>query len=114
PRHSVGIDGMWQWADGRDARLGVEWYYTGEQRLEANPYRERSRPYHVFGVRYERRVGRARLFANGENLTDARRRRALDRRRLGAARGPRDQRRRAAVVLRVRFKLRVGSCSAGL
>ena len=72
PRHSVGIDGMWQWADGRDARLGVEWYYTGEQRLEANPYRERSRPYHVFGVLYERRVGRARLFVNGENLTDVR------------------------------------------
>jgi iron complex outermembrane receptor protein len=72
PRHSVGIDGMWAWADGRDARLGIEWYYTGEQRLEANPYRERSRPYHVFGVLYERRVGRARLFVNGENLTDVR------------------------------------------
>jgi len=72
PRHSVGIDGMWAWNDGRDARLGIEWYYTGEQRLEANPYRERSRPYHVFGVLYERRVGRARLFVNGENLTDVR------------------------------------------
>jgi outer membrane receptor for ferrienterochelin and colicins len=72
PRHSVGIDGMWTWAEGRDGRLGVEWYYTGEQRLEANPYRDRSRPYNVFGVLFERRVGRARLFVNGENLTDVR------------------------------------------
>jgi outer membrane receptor for ferrienterochelin and colicins len=72
PRHSVGIDGMLTWAGGRDARLGIEWYYTGEQRLEANPYRDRSRPYNVFGVLFERRVGRARLFVNGENLTDVR------------------------------------------
>jgi outer membrane receptor for ferrienterochelin and colicins len=72
PRHSVGIDTMWSWADGRDGRLGIEWFYTGEQRLEANPYRDRSRPYNVFGVLFERRVGRARLFINGENLTDVR------------------------------------------
>jgi outer membrane receptor for ferrienterochelin and colicins len=72
PRHSVGIDGMWMWADGMDGRLGVEWYYTGVQRLEANPYRPESRPYHVFGVLFERRVGRYRLFVNGENLTDVR------------------------------------------
>ena len=72
PRHSVGIDGMWTWADGRNGRLGIEWFYTGVQRLEANPYRDVSRPYNVFGVLLERRVGRARLFINGENLTDVR------------------------------------------
>jgi iron complex outermembrane receptor protein len=72
PRHSGGIDGMWTWADGRDGRLGIEWFYTGVQRLEANPYRTLSRPYNVFGVLVERRVGRARLFVNGENLTDVR------------------------------------------
>jgi iron complex outermembrane receptor protein len=72
PRHSVGIDGMWTWADGRDGRLGIEWFYTGVQRLEANPYRDVSRPYNVFGVLVERRVGRARVFINGENLTDVR------------------------------------------
>jgi outer membrane receptor for ferrienterochelin and colicins len=72
PRHSVGIDGMWTWAGGRDGRLGIEWFYTGVQRLDANPYRDVSRPYNVFGVLVERRVWRARLFINGENLTDVR------------------------------------------
>jgi len=72
PRHSIGVDGMWTWADGRDGRLGVEWYFTGVQQLEANPYRDRSQPYTIFGVLFERRVGRARLFVNGENLTDVR------------------------------------------
>ena len=72
PRHSGGIDGMWTWAGGRDGRLGIEWFHTGVQRLDANPYRTLSRPYNVFGVLVERRVWRARLFLNGENLTDVR------------------------------------------
>jgi outer membrane receptor for ferrienterochelin and colicins len=72
PRHSIGIDGMWTWAGGANGRLGIEWFYTGEQRLEANPYRDVSRAYHVFGVLFERRVGAVRLFVNGENLTDVR------------------------------------------
>ena len=71
PRHSVGIDTMWQWP-GDSGRLGIEWYYTGVQRLEANPYRAESRPYHVFGVLVERRIRRVRVFVNGENLTDVR------------------------------------------
>src|SRR5206468_1473399 len=42
PRHTAGID----WAFHRPStwKLGVEWYYTGVQRLEANPYRDESRP----------------------------------------------------------------------
>ena len=72
PRHSIGIDGMWEWGNGKVGRLGIEWYYTGVQRLEANPYREESRPYSVFGVLVERRVRGVRLFVNGENLTDVR------------------------------------------
>ena len=71
PRHSVGVDTMWEWPEGK-GRLGIEWYYTGVQRLEANPYREESRPYHVFGILVERRVRGVRLFLNGENLTDVR------------------------------------------
>jgi len=67
PRHSGGVDAAWEFGDGW--RLGVEWYYTGVQRLEANPYREESAPYRVFGVLASRRVGRALLFVNGENLT---------------------------------------------
>jgi len=49
-------------------RLGLEWYYTGQQRLEANPYRQASRPYMLFGALVEKRFGHARLFVNGENL----------------------------------------------
>ncbi len=72
PRHSIGVDAMWQWDDGKAGRLGVEWYYTGVQRLEANPYRDESRPYNVFGILVERRLRAVRLFLNGENLTDVR------------------------------------------
>jgi outer membrane receptor for ferrienterochelin and colicins len=68
PRHSVGLDAAWEW--GRAWRLGIEWYYTGRQRLEANPYRDESAPYSVFGVLASRRIGGALLFINGENLTD--------------------------------------------
>jgi outer membrane receptor for ferrienterochelin and colicin len=71
PRHSVGLDVAWE-REGA-GRLGVEWFYTGTQRLDANPYRTGSRPYSVFGVLATRRVGRALLFINGENLTDVRR-----------------------------------------
>ncbi len=69
PRHSVGLVGMWENEDGR---VGVEWYHTGRQRLEDNPYRGTSEPYNIVGVLIERRVGPLRLFINGENLTDTR------------------------------------------
>ena len=70
PKHSVGLDAAWEWEGA--GRLGVEWFYTGAQRLEANPYRTQSRPYSVFGVLATRRIGRVLLFINGENLTDVR------------------------------------------
>ncbi|HVL68167.1 MAG TPA: TonB-dependent receptor [Vicinamibacterales bacterium] len=70
PRHSAGVVAMAEWED--TGRIGLEWYFTGEQRLEADPYRSRSRPYVIVGVLAERRVGRYRLFINGENLTGAR------------------------------------------
>jgi iron complex outermembrane receptor protein len=69
PRHSAGWVAM---VENDDGRLGLELYYTGRQRLEANPYRDTSRPYFVVGVLVERRVGPIRLFLNGENLTDVR------------------------------------------
>jgi iron complex outermembrane receptor protein len=50
----------------------VEVYYTGRQALDDNPYRAESRPYVVLGLLVERRVGRARLFLNAENLGDVR------------------------------------------
>jgi outer membrane receptor for ferrienterochelin and colicins len=70
PRHSAGLVGMWE-REGK-GRIGLEWYYTGAQRLEANPYRGESKPYMVFGALIERRVGRYRLFVNGENLANVR------------------------------------------
>ena len=69
PRHSVGLVAM---AENETGRLGMEMYYTGRQRLEANPYRDVGEPYVVVGVLAERRVGPLRLFVNGENLTGVR------------------------------------------
>jgi iron complex outermembrane receptor protein len=66
PRHSVGLIGIWASED--IGRLGLEWYYTGQQRLEANPYRQVSRPYMLFGALVEKRFGHTRLFVNGENF----------------------------------------------
>jgi iron complex outermembrane receptor protein len=70
PRHTAGID--WAWERPSTWRVGLEWYYTGAQRLEADPYRDQSRPYAVFGALVLRKIGRYRLFVNGENLTDVR------------------------------------------
>lgn len=53
-------------------RIGVEAYFTGRQQLDADPYREESRPYVLVGVLGERRFGRVRLFINAENLFDVR------------------------------------------
>ena len=70
PRHSAGVVGMWEAED--MGRVGIEWYYTGEQRLEENPYRSVSEPYMIVGLLAERQFGRVRLFINGENLTGVR------------------------------------------
>jgi outer membrane receptor for ferrienterochelin and colicins len=67
PRHSAGIVGMWEKED--LGRVGMEWYYTGRQTLEENPYRAVSEPYVILGLLAEKQLGRVRLFVNGENLT---------------------------------------------
>jgi len=67
PRHSAGIVGMWEKED--LGRVGIEWYYTGQQSLEENPYRAVSEPYMILGLLAEKQFGRVRLFINGENLT---------------------------------------------
>ena len=70
PRHSAGLVGMWE----REGvgRVGLEWYYTGIQRLEDNPLRTESEPYVIVGLLAERQFGQVRLFINGENLTNVR------------------------------------------
>jgi iron complex outermembrane receptor protein len=70
PRHASGIVAMWELEE--RARVGAEFYYTGEQALDDNPYREHSRAYVIVGLLAEYRLGRARLFVNGENLSNAR------------------------------------------
>ena len=70
PRHSAGIVAMWEKED--VGRVGLEWYYTGRQSLEENPYRAVSEPYMILGLLAEKQWGRVRLFVNGENLTGVR------------------------------------------
>jgi iron complex outermembrane receptor protein len=69
PRQTYGIDGMWEQGSWK---VGLEFYYTGQQRLEENPYRAFSEPYVSTGLLVERQLGPLRLFVNGENLTDSR------------------------------------------
>jgi outer membrane receptor for ferrienterochelin and colicins len=71
PRHSFGLVGVWKRED--KARLGVECYYTGRQRLEYDPFRRFSEPYVIFGLMGERKVNaHVKLFLNLENLTNVR------------------------------------------
>jgi outer membrane receptor for ferrienterochelin and colicins len=70
PRHSAGVVGMWEEED--VGRIGVEWYYTGRQALEENPYREVSEPYSILGLLAEKQFGSLRAFINFENLTSVR------------------------------------------
>lgn len=66
PRQSIGVFGVWEKES--TGRVALEWYYTGRQRLEDNPYRSTSEPYIVFGGLIERRLRHLRLFLNAENL----------------------------------------------
>jgi iron complex outermembrane receptor protein len=70
PRHTAGAVAMWE-KHGK-GRIGIEAYYTGEQSLENNPYRERSRPYLHLGVLGEIVLGQVSLFANAENILGVR------------------------------------------
>lgn len=70
PRQTVGIIAAWE--QHGTARVGFEFYYTGRQRLEDNPYRADSEPYTIIGMLAERRFGRVRVFVNLENLTNVR------------------------------------------
>jgi outer membrane receptor for ferrienterochelin and colicins len=70
PRHSAGFVSMWE----REGvgRAGFEAYFTGRQRLEDDPFADRSHPYVLFGGLVERRVKQLRLFVNVENLANVR------------------------------------------
>lgn len=71
PRHNLGLTGMWE-REG-SSRIGMECFYTGQQRLEYNPYRAVSRPYVLVGAMGEQKIAaHVKLFLNLENLTDVR------------------------------------------
>jgi iron complex outermembrane receptor protein len=70
PRDTAGLVGMWE-KHGR-GRVGIEMYYTGQQSLDDNPYRTRSRPYVELGLMGELVLGKLSLFVNAENLLDVR------------------------------------------
>lgn len=70
PRHTAGLVGMWE--EHGKGRIGVEAYYTGEQALDDNPYRTRSKAYVHLGILGEITLGRISLFANAENLLNNR------------------------------------------
>lgn len=70
PRHSAGVVVMWERHDAH--RVGIELYYTGEQSLEDNPFRDRSRPYFELGVLAEKTIGPVKLFVNAENILNVR------------------------------------------
>ena len=70
PLHSAGA--LVDWEDEARGRVGIDLRYVGRQELEDDPFRTVSRRYLVFDVFVERRLGRARVFLNGNNLLDAR------------------------------------------
>lgn len=70
PRQTVGIVGMYEVGD--KGRVGIEFYYTGAQALEHNPYLFESPSYLIVGALVEKHLGPARVFLNLENLTDVR------------------------------------------
>jgi iron complex outermembrane receptor protein len=70
PKRTFGLIAAWERHG--VARVGLEVYRTGSQRLEDNPFRENSAQYTILGLLAERRFGRLRVFVNLENLTDVR------------------------------------------
>src|SRR5262249_25646773 len=70
PRHAVTLLGGLE--DEEVGRFVVEWFYTGRQRLEANPFRSDSVPFMTIGLLVERAFGKVHLFVNGEDLNNVR------------------------------------------
>jgi iron complex outermembrane receptor protein len=70
PRHAVTLLGGLE--DEEVGRFVVEWFYTGRQRLEANPFRDVSPSFWTIGLLGERAFGKVRVFVNVEDLNDVR------------------------------------------
>lgn len=70
PEHTAGMVAMWERHG--EFRLGLEMYYTGEQRVADNPYRSVSEPYLDIGILGEITIGPASWFINAENILNVR------------------------------------------
>jgi iron complex outermembrane receptor protein len=70
PRNTGGLVAMWERHG--VGRLGMEAYYTGQQDLSDNPYRDESRPFVELGVLAEKNFGPASVYVNFENILDVR------------------------------------------
>jgi iron complex outermembrane receptor protein len=68
PRHSFTLLGGIE--DDDFGRFVFEWFYTGRQRLEANPFRDESAPFMTVGLLVEKVFGKVRLFVNAEDLNN--------------------------------------------
>jgi iron complex outermembrane receptor protein/outer membrane receptor for ferrienterochelin and colicins len=70
PKHTAGMVAMWERHG--EFRLGLEMYYTGEQRVEDSPFRTTSDSYLDIGILGEKTFGRISYFINAENILDVR------------------------------------------
>ncbi len=71
PRETAGLDAAFD-EEESGMRVGVELFYTGPQALEENPYQTVSHPFTTVGVLASRRLGRATVYLNLENMTNVR------------------------------------------
>ncbi|HEX9109572.1 MAG TPA: TonB-dependent receptor [Longimicrobiales bacterium] len=71
PRNAGGVDLAWE-EDEAGARVALEVFYTGRQRVEDDPYRTFTPGFATVELLAAKRFGRFELFANGENLTNVR------------------------------------------
>ena len=70
PRHVASFNAIWE-DEGR-GRIGVEAYYIGRQPTDENPYRSEGAAHVLIGALVEKRLGRARVFLNLENVGNVR------------------------------------------
>lgn len=71
PRHSFGAVVVWE-SHEAGTKIGVENYWIGSQRLERNPFRDRSPEHWITGMTAEKSFGHFRVFVNLENIFDTR------------------------------------------
>lgn len=71
PRHSFGAVLVWE-SQETATKVGIENYWTGSQRLERNPFRDRSPEYWITGMIAEKGFGHFHVFVNLENIFDTR------------------------------------------